>query len=175
MATRGLKTLASALRHISHTALRANSWESLEKMFPFCIFLPSSRFSSFLFFFHFFSGTSISVGFRYVTEMYQVKCQTCETSHKIGQEEFILGGSPAARRQTNSSHFSRGCVRFGLDLWATWELNNAAQSEMRLKSHLFPWFQRVLRDPLRHSSAWCPLEAWKHFAALCPVDDMPAA
>lgn len=42
---------------------------------------------------------------------------------------------PAAKRQTNSSHFSRGCVTFGLNLWAT--QNNRAQSEMRLKSH-FP-------------------------------------
>lgn len=54
------------------------------------------------------------------------------------------------------------------------ELNNRAQSEMRLKSHLVPWFQWVLRDPFRHSDTWCPLEVGKHFSALCLVDDMPA-
>lgn len=45
---------------------------------------------------------------------------------------------------------------------------------MRLKSHLVPWFQWVLRDPFRHSDTWCPLEVGKHFSALCLVDDMPA-
>lgn len=57
-------------------------------------------------------------GFQYVTKMYQVKCQHGKQVIKLDKRNLSYGG-PEARQQTNSSHFSRGCIRFGLNVWAT--------------------------------------------------------
>lgn len=135
-------------------ALRANRWDSQEKTFHFSIFFPSPR-------------CVFSVDFRHVTKMCQVKCQHVEQVIKLEKWDSSYGG-PAARRQTNSLHFSRGCIRFGLNFWAPRNRSTGAQSEMRLKSHLFPWFHLGTAKSFQAFRWAVPFRGVKTFCSLVP-------